>query len=129
MTPLAKSARRCSLGLLIAIALGGCHLSVFEARNSSDWFVKSVKSDAHGDVITLHHDGKVYVARCAGRQSSNDKFYPDNHCGSLTQRVGATFQNGEGVAQIFREDSNLRYYVDYDKKSYEVWEVTEETVY
>jgi hypothetical protein len=78
-------------------------------------------------VITLHHDGKVYVVRCAGWKSPSEKFLPDTRCGALTQHVGATFQNGEGVAQIFREDSTLRYYVDYDKKSYEVWQVVEET--
>jgi hypothetical protein len=39
----------CSLGVLTATALVACNLSTLGTLNSSDWFVKSVKTDAHGD--------------------------------------------------------------------------------
>ncbi len=62
-------ATRCSVGVLTAITattVGGCNISTLSTHNSSDWFLKSVKTDAHGDVVTLYHAGKLYVARCAG---------------------------------------------------------------
>jgi hypothetical protein len=119
---------QCLLCLLAATVLSGCHMDLFEAHKPSDWFLKSVKTDAHGDVITLYHAGKVYVARCAGvKFATSDKFFPDTHCPYLTQHVGAAFENGIGTGQVSRPVSDIRYYLDADEKSYEDWEVVEET--
>lgn len=121
-------ATQCSVGVLTATALGGCNLSTLGTHNSSDWFVKSVKTDAHGDAITLYHAGKVYVARCAGvKFATSEKFYPDTHCPYLTQHVGVTFENGDGIGQISRPVSDIRYYLAKNGQSYEDWDVVEET--
>jgi hypothetical protein len=65
-------------------------MAIFEAHKASDWFLKSVKTDTHGDVITLSHAGKVYVTRCAGTKfATSDKFFPDTRCPHLTQHVKA----------------------------------------
>lgn len=119
---------QCSVCLVGATALSGCHMDMFEAHKPSDWFLKSVKTDAHGDVITLYHAGKLYAARCAGMKfATSEKFSPDTHCPYLTQHVGATFENGDATGQISRPVSDIRYYLAKDEQSYEVWEVVEET--
>ena len=113
-------------GVWIAVVLGGCHLN--GTHPSSEWFVKSVKTDAQGDAVTLLHADKVYVARCKGEKFATDeRIYPSPNCPYLTQHVGDTFENGDGIGQISRPVSNIVYHRDKQQQSYELWEVTEET--
>jgi hypothetical protein len=112
----------------IAVVPGGCHLSTLGTLHPSEWFVKSVKTDAQGDVITLLHADKVYVARCKGEKFATDeRIYLGTSCPYLTQHVGVTFENGDGIGQISRPVSDIVYLRDKEKQSYEVWEVVEET--